>query len=127
VYDDPEAWLVIFEANRNVVQKPGVVPAGTSLLIPKKKRVIPKLIYKVTPVYPPVAKATHAQGDVLLDVTLKEDGTVDQISVIDGPPQLIEATTSAVKQWRYRPLFVKGKPIVKFVVVVSFGKGGKIR
>jgi hypothetical protein len=34
---------------------------------------------------------------------------------------------AAVKQWRYRPLFVEGKPVLKFVVAVSFGKGGSVR
>ncbi|HKM49497.1 MAG TPA: energy transducer TonB [Terriglobales bacterium] len=62
-----------------------------------------------------------------MDVTLKEDGSVEQVNVIDGPPFLVEAATTAVKQWRYRPLLVKGKPVLKFVVVVSFGKGGKIK
>jgi outer membrane biosynthesis protein TonB len=62
-----------------------------------------------------------------LDVTLKEDGTGERTSVIDGNPLLVEAATSAVKQWRYQPLAVDGKPVVKFVVVVSFDKGGKVR
>jgi TonB family protein len=78
-------------------------------------------------VYPPTAKKNYVWGDVLLDVTLKEDGTVEQTSVIDGNPLLVEASTSAVKQWRYRPLRVNGKPVVKFVVLVSFGKDGKVR
>ena len=26
-----------------------------------------------------------------------------------------------------RPLLVKGKPVLKFVVIVSFGKGGKLK
>ena len=42
-------------------------------------------------------------------------------------PLLAEAAESAVKQRRYQPLVVDGKPVVKFVVVVSFGKGGKVR
>jgi protein TonB len=79
------------------------------------------------PACPPAALQQHVRGDVVLDVTLKEDGTVDQVSVIDGNPLFLEATTSAVKQWRYRPLLVNGKPVVNFVVVVSFGKGGKVR
>ena len=62
-----------------------------------------------------------------MDVMLKEDGTVEQTSVIDGNPMLVEAAMSAVKQWRYRPLLVDGKPVLETVAAISFGKGGKVR
>jgi len=128
VYGDQKAWVQIFEANRSVVEKPGFIPYGTEILIPKRTRTAPKLISKVMPVYPPSARKADVYGDVVLDVTLKEDGSVDQIHVIDGPPLLTEAATTAVKQWRYQPSPAKGKPaILKFVVVISFGKGGKIQ
>jgi hypothetical protein len=62
-----------------------------------------------------------------LDVTLNEDGSVEPVSVIDGPALLVEPATSAVKQWRYQPLVVNGKRVVDFVVVLSFAKGGRVR
>ena len=77
--------------------------------------------------YPPTALKSGTAGDVVMDVTLKEDGTVDQVSVIDGDLLFLEATTAAVKQWRYKALLINGQPVLKFVVVVSFGKGGKVR
>jgi len=127
VYEDRGMWLQIFEANRDVVAKPGDLAAGTAILIPPRKRLVPRLISKVLPAYPPQAKQQHVWGEVVLEVTLKNDGTVDQVSVIDGSALLVEAATSAVKQWRYQSLVVKGKPVLKFVVVISFGKGGKVR
>jgi TonB family protein len=127
VYGDSNAWIQIFEANRDVIPKPMVIPYGTLILIPPMKRLVPELIYKVTPVYPRSVRKKHIWGDVLLDVTLKEDGTVEQVSPIDGDPLLVQAATSAVKRWRYRPLRVNGKPVLKFVVAVSFGEGGKVR
>jgi TonB family protein len=127
VYGDPKLWVQIFEANRNVIENSGIIPDGTSILIPPRKRNVPKLISKVMPVYPPSALKAHVWGNVVLDVNLAPDGTVEQVDVIDGPPVLVEAATTAVKQWRYRPLFIKGEPVVKFVVVVSFTKGGKIQ
>jgi TonB family protein len=125
VYGDRGMWVQIFEANRNVVAKPGAIPAGTSILIPPRKRPVPKLLSKALPAYPPEAKQQHVWGDVVMNVTIKEDGTVERVEVIDGNPLLAEAATTAVKQWRYRPLLVNGKPVVTFVTVVSFGKGGK--
>ena len=127
VYEDPRMWVQIFEANRDVIEKPGEIPNGTSITIPARKRAVPKLISKILPAYPAEAKKAHVWGDVVLDVTLKEDGTVEQTSFIDGNPLLVEAATSAVKQWRFKPLLVNGKPVVKFVVVVSFSKGGKVQ
>ena len=127
VYGNSKAWLPIFEANRDVIEKPGPIPDGTSILIPPRKRVVPKLISKVTPAYPPEAAKERLWGDVLLDVTLKEDGAVLRTSPIAGNPLLAQAATAAVMQWRYRPLLVNGKPVVKFVVVVSFDKNGKAR
>ena len=127
VYGDPKAWVPIFEANRDKTEKPEFIPNGTEILVPKRTRTAPKLISKVMPVYPDSARDAGVYGDVVLDVTLKDDGSVDQIHVVDGPPLLTEAATTAVKQWRYQPSPAKGKPaILKFVVVISFGKGGKI-
>ena len=125
VYGDPKMWVQIFEANRDVIQKPAVIPDGTSIIIPPRKRQVPKLISKVAPVYPPKAASQNVSGEVVMDVMLKEDGTVDRVDVIDGDPLLAEAVTSAVKQWHYQPLVVAGKPVVKFVAVVSFDKRGK--
>jgi TonB family protein len=127
VYGDSKMWVQIFEANRNVVQKPGVLPFGTPILIPPRRRLVPKLISKVTPDYPAAAAKEHVSGDVVMDVTLKEDGTVEQVNVIDGNPLLVEAAIHAVKQWRYKPLIKRGIPVVKLVVVVSFEEGGKVQ
>lgn len=127
VYGDSRKWVQIFETNRDVVEKPGFIPYGTQILIPPSKRVVPKLVSRVMPVYPADAAKEHVSGDVVMEVNLKDDGTVERVNVIDGPSSLLEATTNAVKQWRYQPLLVNGKPVVKFVVVVSFGKSGKVR
>ena len=126
VYGDPKMWVQIFEANRDVVQKPAVVPDGTSIVIPPRKRQRPKLVSNVAPVYPPKAASQNVSGEVVMDITLKEDGTVDRVDVVDGDPLLAEAATSAVNQWRYKPLVVEGKPVVNFVVVISFDKRGKV-
>jgi len=61
-----------------------------------------------------------------MHVTLNEDGSVLKANVIDSDPLLNNAPIDAVKQWKYQPLTVHGKPMYKFVVVVTFGKNGKI-
>jgi protein TonB len=95
-------------------------------LIPPRKRDVPKLISKVLPTYPSEARQQHVRGEVVLDIALNDDGTVETVEVIDGNPLLAEPATAAVKQWRYRPLIAQGNPVVKFVVVISFGRSGKV-
>lgn len=128
VYGDPNLWLQIFEANRYLLKKPEDVTSGMALDIPPRKRNVPKLTSKILPEYPQAARDAHVWGAVLLDVSLKDDGSVDQVSVIEGPPMLVDAATAAVKQWHYRltPRKENG-PDLKFVVVVSFTKRGKVR
>jgi TonB family protein len=127
VYGDPKMWVQIFEANRDVAQKPGDIHLGTSIVIPPRKRHVPKLISRVLPAYPPEALRQHLSGEVVLDVTLNEDGTVKQVDPIDGDALLTEAAANAVKQWRYKPLVYEGKPVQKFVVVLDFEKRGEIK
>jgi len=48
---------------------------------------------------------------VILEATLTEDGTVDQIRMISGHSLLIEAAINCVKQWRYEPTLLNGMPV----------------
>jgi len=88
---------------------------------------VPRLAAKVAPVFPSQAKEQNVWGDVLLDVLLAENGSVWKVSAIEGHPLLAESALQAVRQWRYRPLSVQGKLVLQFVVLVSFGKDGKVR
>jgi TonB family protein len=82
------------------------------------------LLTHIEPVYPPIAKATHVQGSVLLHVDVDETGTITKVEVIGGPPMLRGAAADAVKQWKYKPFEVDGKPApVRVVVSVPFSLG----
>lgn len=69
------------------------------------------LIYHVDPVYPEMAKQQQIQGTVKLQVTIGENGAVRSVIAVGGPGMLIEAARSAVRQWRYTPSLLDGKPI----------------
>ena len=62
-----------------------------------------KLIYKVTPVYPPDLKRFYIGGTVRLNVEISPQGTVRTVSPVGGNPVLVEAAVTAVKRWRYTP------------------------
>lgn len=126
VYGDQKKWVEIFEANRDVVADPNALSSGMSLTIPASHPPEPKLETKVLPPYPPEAASQHVHGEVAMDVTLNDDGTVQEMKVIEGNPLLNTAVAEAVKQWKYRPLTVNGKLVNRLVVVLTFDKHGKV-
>ncbi len=69
------------------------------------------LLHKVDPIYPPEARLQQLAGLVVLDATVAEDGSVHEVKLLGGPPLLATAATEAVRQWRYRPSMLNGKPV----------------
>jgi TonB family protein len=61
----------------------------------------------IPPVYPAIAQAAQVQGDVVVAIEIAPEGLVRSTKVVSGPPMLRQATSDAVKQWRYQP-FRKG-------------------
>jgi TonB family protein len=68
-----------------------------------------QLVYRVAPVYPIQARQLRQQGTVILTAMLKEDGTVSDIKVVEGPPVFVPSAVEAVKHWRYKPYELDGK------------------
>jgi len=65
----------------------------------------------VQPLYPPQARTLRLGGTVVLHAVVEEDGTVHDLSLVSGHPVLAHAAISAVRQWRYRPFRLNGKPV----------------
>ena len=79
------------------------------------------LQHKVEPAYPRDARAMGLRGSVRLQITIAEDGTVRDPQVVNGNPILARAALAAVRQWRYRPTLLNGKPTQSQAqVVVDF-------
>jgi len=76
-----------------------------------------QLITRVEPTYPQQALSDHIQGDVRFLVRVAPDGTVQDLNLISGPPQLVGAAKAAVKQWRYRPTISGGHPATVVTIV----------
>lgn len=80
-----------------------------------------RLAHKVDPRYPERARKEGVEGWVWLHAMIREDGTVEELNVISGHPWLADAAVEAVRQWRYRPTLLDGKPVrVETVVKVMF-------
>src|SRR5246127_2308557 len=69
-----------------------------------------RLTHKVEPIYPSEARLQRVEGAVMLDVLVGEDGNVHAVQVTSGQPLLAKAAASAVRQWRYQPFELNGRP-----------------
>ena len=69
-----------------------------------------KLVSSPPPVYPPVAKNAHIQGEVTLHAIISKDGTVKTVEPISGLKIFHESAINAVQQWRYTPYLVNNVP-----------------
>jgi periplasmic protein TonB len=70
-----------------------------------------KLMNKVQPQYPPLARQTRISGTVRLHAIIGKNGQVEQLEVMSGHPLLVQAALDAVKQWRYQPTQLNGEPV----------------
>ena len=76
---------------------------------------------KVSPVYPAEAVVNHVQGDVILRGTIDTEGNMVDVKPVKGDPMLIDAAMQAVKQWKYKPYTLNGRPVVvETTIKISF-------
>lgn len=68
----------------------------------------PILIKRVDPQYPEVAAKEQVAGAVTMDVVIAADGSVRDVKVTHGLPQLVVNATHAMKQWQYRAARIGG-------------------
>lgn len=103
----------------NVLSATPVLP---SLGLPISKGVTGGvLVHKVQPIYPAEARRTGVEGSVVLDGVITVEGQIEDLKLVSGPPLLAQAAIEAVKQWRYTPYALSGKPLAKQTrITISF-------
>jgi TonB family protein len=122
----PEAPTIAASASRGI----GALP--TSVTVPKMEapqlQAPPsqgvtegKLLKKVLPRYPDMARAAGVSGDVVLSARIATDGTLHDLKVISGSPLLRSPAIEAAKQWRYSPYKLGGTPVeTETRITISF-------
>jgi periplasmic protein TonB len=70
-----------------------------------------RLVRRIEPVYPYLAKVTHREGRVELRALIATDGRIRSLEVVSGDPLLIQSALSAVGEWRYQPTLLNGEPV----------------
>lgn len=61
--------------------------------------------------YPLLAGQMAIQGSVLLEAMIGADGVVEDMRVLSGPTILVSAAREALRQWRFKPFLVDGRPV----------------
>jgi len=108
---------------------------GPAIVVAKPKPVGParisggviagNILQKTQPVYPPIARAAHQGGTVVLHAIISKSGTIESLSVVSGPAMLQGAALDAVKTWRYKPYLLNGEPTeVDTTIMVNFNLNG---
>jgi TonB family protein len=82
----------------------------------------PRILFRVGPQYPPDLRESHAEGTVILEAILDEDGCISSAQVVRGAaPEFDEAALAAVRQWVFHPATVDGQPVkVRYTLTVNF-------
>jgi TonB family protein len=62
-----------------------------------------KVVNKVMPQYPSLARSMNLQGVVRADVSVSPNGTVKLIEVKGGHPVLVDAAEHALRGWKWEP------------------------
>jgi protein TonB len=80
-----------------------------------------RIVTKVDPIYPEVARRLGTQGLVVLDAVIAPDGSVKKLRPISGPDVLVQSATAAVGSWKFEPYLSSGKPVeVETTIAVEF-------
>jgi protein TonB len=70
-----------------------------------------RLVRRIEPVYPPLARQARISGTVELTGIIGVDGRIRELQVLNGHPLLARAAVDAVRQWVYEPTLLNGKPV----------------
>ncbi len=98
-----------------VVRVHGAAVAGQS----PENTTVPKVVHEVKPVYPRDAMAKGITGDVHVDVSIDERGTVTNTAIVKSIPELDEAAMTALRQWKFEPARRDGKAVPVTVTILT--------
>ncbi len=93
-----------------------VTPVHASTLVTP-----PVKLREVSPVYPEIPRQAKLEGQVVIEAVIGVAGDVVETRVLRSTPLFAEAALAAVRQWKYRPTLINGRPVpVVMTVTVTF-------
>ncbi len=70
-----------------------------------------RLVAAPTPLYPQLPNGIHPRGEITFDAIISKAGAVDGLTPLSGERLLRDAAANAVREWRFQPYLMKGKPV----------------
>ena len=101
------------------VVKPAATPAPDAVVRLTSKLTQGRVLRRVQPPYPVLAKQAHIQGSVQVQIEISDEGAVTNVTLLSGHPLLHEAALQAAKQWLFIPTELNGLP-VRAIGVITF-------
>lgn len=96
-------------------------PASDSSLRVSPETMDKRIVTKVDPVYPEVARTAGTEGLVELDALIAADGSVKRLRPVSGPDLLVQSAALAVQSWKFEPYLSSGKAVeVETTIAVEF-------
>jgi protein TonB len=93
-------------------QKKVAPPIAVPLFVSEREHsVAPVPLAQPRPAYPPDARSAGIQGTVVVRFLVTAQGTVGDVRVVRGEPELARAVVQMVKAWRFEPGTYRGTPI----------------
>jgi TonB family protein len=82
----------------------------------------PEKIVSPQPQYTEIARKARIQGVVIVQAIIDKEGRVTNVKVLKGLPMGLEAAAvDAIKQWRFKPATLNGRPVtVYYNLTVNF-------
>lgn len=105
------------------IQRAIVAPAGHATWSTERKRkvVLGDLLSRVDPRAP--RTVDDAGSRVSVRVMLGRDGTVERLMPVNGPAELVPRVMRAVREWRFQPTLLDGKPVETAALVTIEFRG----
>ncbi len=120
------------ESSRAPASAPGTLPAATPIPAPAPQPLVtppppvrptatpvprgetrePRVIRRVEPSYPPIARSQGINGRVTVRITVAADGSVESVKIEQSTSPLFnQVSLKAAKQMKFEPGLVNGKPV----------------
>jgi TonB family protein len=87
-------------------------PAATAQS-PQSSPELRRVVRKVTPAYPEIAKRMNLAGTVKVLAIVSPDGTVKSVQPVGGSPVLLQAAQDAVNKWKFAAAGAESKELIE--------------